>query len=434
MARLPVESAGDASQRERVRRKRGQERPRRERTMAENRVNAGNRFDVIVVGGGVVGCSTAYRLARRGRRVLLLEKRGIASGASGRNGGITGAGSSMHAEHGNKVYSVTSANWRLMQTIAEELGADIQLRTPGTFDVATTPEQLAHITDVVAMQQREGLDVHLLDRETAREMMPALSPEILGAEYAVERGHLWPFALVHAFADNARKLGAEIRSGVTVSGLRERGGRIEGVETDHGPFFAADVVLATNAWTPHLLDLPAGAIVPARGQILVTPALPPTLPYAFGTNFDKEYGRQTATGQILCGGYRRLDDDEGLGHEDEQVTPAVLAGIAQCLVGLFPCLDQVRVVRCWAGIMGFTADGLPLIGRWEQLSGLTVAAGFNGNGFSWAAITGQLVADLVTGQPPRFDLTPFDPNRFFTAGTVWANPFTAGEQSTQPVA
>jgi D-amino-acid dehydrogenase len=84
--------------------------------------------------------------------------------------------------------------------------------------------------------------------------------------------------------------------------------------------------------------------------------------------------------------------------------------------------------------MGVTADGLPRIGRWEQLSGLTVAAGFNGNGFSWAAITGQLVADLVTGQPPRFDLPPFDPNRFFTAGTVWANPFTQGGQSTQPVA
>jgi sarcosine oxidase subunit beta len=129
-----------------------------------------------------------------------------------------------------------------------------------------------------------------------------------------------------------------------------------------------------------------------------------------------------------------LLDDEGLGHEDEQVTPAVLAGIAQCLVGLFPALDAVRVVRCWAGIMGFTADGLPLIGRWEQLSGLTVAAGFNGNGFSWAAITGRIVADLVTGQTPAFDRTPFDPNRFFTAGTAWANPFTQGEKSTLPVA
>jgi hypothetical protein len=72
--------------------------------------------------------------------------------------------------------------------------------------------------------------------------------------------------------------------------------------------------------------------------------------------------------------------------------------------------------------------------RWEALDGLTVAAGFNGNGFSWAAITGQLVADLVTGQTGSFDLTPFDPNRFFRAGTVWANPFTAGETSTQPVA
>ena len=112
----------------------------------------------------------------------------------------------------------------------------------------------------------------------------------------------------------------------------------------------------------------------------------------------------------------------------------MLAGIARCLVGLFPGLDEVRVVRAWAGIMGFTADGLPLIGRWDALPGLTVAAGFNGNGFSWAAITGQIVADLLTGQTPGFDLAPFDPNRFFAAGTAWANPFTQGEKSRQPVA
>ena len=389
-------------------------------------------WDAIVVGGGVVGCSTAYRLARRGKRVLLLERRGIASGASGRNGGLTGAGSGLHSAAGRAITAITGANLALMGEIEAELGADISLRLPGTMDLATTPEQLAHLAEGVTAQRAAGLDVHLLDAHEARAMMPALGPAVLGAEFAPGRGHLWPFALVWAFADAARSLGAEIRVGWSVESLIADGDRTVGVQTDRGDLYAGDVVLATNAYTAPLLpDLPPGAIVPARGQILVTEPLPPTLEYPFGTNYEKEYGRQTAHGPVICGGFRRLDEDEGLGHTEERVSPPVLAGIAGCLAELFPSLAGARVIRCWAGIMGFTADGLPLIGRFPGREGLTVAAGFNGGGFSWAAITGKIIAALVSGDDLGFDLAPFAPGRFASgdAATTWANPYTAGERS-----
>ncbi len=107
----------------------------------------------------------------------------------------------------------------------------------------------------------------------------------------------------------------------------------------------------------------------------------------------------------------------------------MLSGIARCLTSLFPVLKGVKVVRCWAGVMGFTADGLPLIGKSDSMPGLTLAAGFNGGGFSFAAITGQVVADLITGKDPGFNLSVFAPDRFATAGTAWNNPFTAGERS-----
>jgi len=392
--------------------------------------------EVIVVGGGVVGCSIAYHLTAAGRRVLLLERRGLASGASGRNGGMTGAGSSMHAASpaGRAVYALTTANLELLRSLPNELGADIELRLPGTLDVITTPEQHAHLSASVAEQQAAGIEATLLAAREARELMPALSPSILGAAYAAGRGHLWPFALVHAFADAARRHGAEIRVGAIaeVERLHRRGDRVTGVVAGGETIEADEVVLATNAYTPALLpELPAGAIVPARGQILVTQPLPPLLPLPFGTNFDKEYGRQTPSGQILCGGFRRLDEDEGLGHEEERVSPAVLAGIARCLTELFPILGRggVNVVRTWAGIMGFTADGLPLIGQFEATPGLTLAAGFNGGGFSWAAIVGQVIADLLAGRETGFDLTPFCPDRFADAGTTWNNPFTAGERA-----
>jgi len=86
-------------------------------------------------------------------------------------------------------------------------------------------------------------------------------------------------------------------------------------------------------------------------------------------------------------------------------------------------------VRCWAGIMGFTADGLPLIGKAPFAPGLTLAAGFNGGGFSWAPITGKIIANVVNGRDPGFDIHHFRPERFSEVGAAWSNPYTAGEQS-----
>lgn len=393
------------------------------------------RPDVIVVGGGVVGCSTAYRLALAGRKVLLIERRGLASGASGRNGGMTGAGSAMYSDAGRAVYDITTANLELMSRLPDELGADFELRLPGTLDVATTEEQYEHLVESTAIQRASGINVEMLDREQARSVMPALSDRILGAQFAHGRGHLWPFGLVHAFAAAAGRLGVEFRVGQPVERLLRDGDRVTGVVVGGEAIEADDVVLATNAYTPTLLpSLPKGAIVPARGQILVTQPVPPILPHPFGHNFDKEYGRQVPGGPILCGGWRRLDEDEGLGHYEERVSPPVLAGIASTLTTLFPALKAVRVVRMWAGIMGFTADGLPLIGKMDSQPGLTVAAGFNGGGFSWAAQVGKIVAAELTGQSHGFNLAPFHPDRFATAGTTWSNPFTAGESSNQRAA
>lgn len=401
--------------------------------MHESARAGGRSPDVIVVGGGVTGTSIAWRLAQAGQRVLLVERRGICAGASGRNAGHTGVSSGMHMAPRTvrALHNITAANLRLLKTLHDELDKDFELRLPGSMDVITTPEQLAHAKEAVITKHDAGSAVELLDPETARSIMPSLSPRILGATYARDRGHLWPFALVTGMADGAAQAGAQIRIGARVQHLARAGDRVTGVVVDGETIEADDVVLATNAWTPQLLpELPDGALVPARGQILVTQPLPPLLACPFGTNFDKEYGRQTPGGQIVCGGYRRLDVDEGLGTYREEVTLPVLAGIARCLSDLFPVLrGKARVVRAWSGIMGFTADGLPLIGRYEPAPGLTIAAGFNGGGFSWGVIVGKIIARLLSGQEPEFDIAPFCPARFLDGGVTWANPFTAGEKN-----
>lgn len=387
--------------------------------------------EVIVVGAGVTGCSIAYQLAKRGKRVVVLDKRGIGSGASGRNGGMTGSGSALHSRVGRAVYQMTTENLRMLrEDLARELHDDFSLRLPGTLDIATTAEQRDHLRESIELQREHGIEVEWLEPAKVRERVPAVSDQILGAKFAPGHGHLWPFQLVHALANGARHYGVQFLTYTPATALVCEGGAVAGVETPFGEIKAEVVVIAANAWTPELLpDLPQGALVPARGQILVTQAVGDVLPHPFGTNFDKEYGRQTATGQILCGGYRRLDVNEGLGHYDEEVTLPVLGGIASCLTTLFPRISPLRVVRAWAGIMGFTADGLPLIGAYGGVDGLYVAAGFNGGGFSWAAATGKAVAQLISQGIAAFDLEPFDPNRFARDGVAWENPFTVGEQN-----
>src|SRR4051812_24971525 len=178
-------------------------RPAEEATMNEAAPASGRSPDVIVVGGGVTGTSIAWRLAQAGHRVLLLERRGICAGASGRNAGHTGAGSGMHTEPRTvrAGHDITSANLQLMKSLHDELDKDFELRLPGSMDVLATPEQMAHAKETVVTKHNAGSDVELIDSETARSIMPSLSPRILGATYTKDRGHLWPFALVTGIAD-----------------------------------------------------------------------------------------------------------------------------------------------------------------------------------------------------------------------------------------
>jgi glycine/D-amino acid oxidase-like deaminating enzyme len=387
--------------------------------------------EVAIVGAGVVGCSIAYQLAKRGKSVAVFDQRGICSGASGRNGGMTGTGSALHSSAGDAIHALTSENFSMLQDeLARELDDDFSLLVTGGIDVATNQEQADFLQQAVFRQREHGIDVEWLDAKEARDLVPALSDRIYGVEWKRHSGHLWPFQLVHALANGARYSGAQFYTHTAVKQVITSNGIATGIETEQGVVDAGAVVVATNAWTRSLLpDLPDGAIVPSRGQILVTQPVGQILPMPFSTNYDKEYGRQTHSGQILCGGFRRLDIDEGLGHFTEDVHPPAVGGIANCLATIFPQLKDLRVVRSWAGLMGFTADGLPMIGAYGDNKGLFVAAGFNGGGFSYGAATGKAMAQLVANGRSTLDLQPFDPNRFARGDAGWDNPFTAGERN-----
>src|SRR5579875_1837974 len=140
--------------------------------------------DVVVIGAGVAGCSIAYQLAKRGKKVAVLEKRGICSGASGRNGGMTGAGRAGRSSVEQAISAISNENLRMLRDeLPRELGDDFSLRLPGTLDVATNDEQYEHLAATTREAQAAGADVRMLDPAEVRSLIPVVSDRILGAKF-----------------------------------------------------------------------------------------------------------------------------------------------------------------------------------------------------------------------------------------------------------
>ncbi|MCO5176239.1 MAG: FAD-binding oxidoreductase [Thermomicrobiales bacterium] len=366
---------------------------------------------VVVVGGGVAGTAAAWQLARRGIDVALFEQEHLAWGATGRNGGQTG----VEANYGSGIVEHRLRSLEILREAERELGEfeydqcgrlRLWLGAPGERDLPT-PEQFA-ATD-------HPLGDKYLTGDQARDLLPLLSDEVLAARWVPTSGRLWPFKLVHRFAEGATRHGARIFTGATVERLVIADGRVQGVVVDGQTVRAEWVVNATNAWSGPLaatagLNLP---VMPWRGQIVVTEPLPPMLNFTMGhfVYNSSNYWQQTRDGKFVIGGSRVLDTVGRDNLHDRSVTPDILHKTLAMLVTALPSLRGARIVRAWGGTMGFTPDGNPYIGETELRRGLLLTCGFSGSGLSWAPVAGEILAQIVAREPMTLSLDPIHPDR-----------------------
>ena len=388
--------------------------------------------DVLVIGGGIVGAASAYHLARRGADVLLLEAEQLAFGATGRNLGFIW----VHTRKAGPELELVMATRRGLEDLPEELGVDFGLRCRGGLTYFTSEAQAVVMREFVERRTADGVPMQLLDGHEARELAPILPDSVLGATFCPLDAQIDPRRYVRAFALAAQRHGATIREGTAVRTLEVDGSRITRVHTDLGPISAGQVVLATGAWSPDLgrqlgLELP---IHPMRLQIVQTEPMPPRLEHLlygpaavkqysifqelesfaaepFETDVERRLGLallesacQTADGSYLLGiamdypGFDWKPDLAGVG----LVTEGMLAAL--------PELRGARFARAWAGVLPFTSDALPLIGRAPGFDDVIIAAGHVfGNGAG--PTTGRLVADMICGGEPVIDPSPFLPGR-----------------------
>ena len=374
-----------------------------------------NAAEVVIIGGGISGCSIAYHLAQKGvRDIVVIERNYLASGSTGRCGaGIrTQWGTEMNCRLAK--YSV-----EFYESAVEELGyaGDIEFKQGGYLLVATTPREEEQFRKNVELQNRLGIPAKLLTPLEAKEIAPCLDErKFTMATFCRKDGHLNPFHTTQAFAGAARRLGVTFLLRTQATGIRVRGGRIEGVETDKGFIETHTVVNAAGGYSAEIgkmagVDVP---VVPERHHILVTEPVEPMLDpmvMSFSLNI---YCQQTPHGSFIMG---RGDDGEP---HDGRITStwSFLEEMAKTCVGLMPPLGKLSVLRQWAGLYENSPDRQPIYGAADGLPGFYLACGFSGHGFMFAPVTGLILSELILGEKSRWPVERLSPGRFIRGELV----------------
>lgn len=368
-----------------------------------------HRASVVIIGGGITGCSIAYHLAKRGLTdVVVLEKRFLASGATGR------CGAGVRQQWGTEMnLRLSMESVRMFENLEEELAYNhsIEFKQGGYLLVAYSDKQWEQFRKNVALQRRFGLAVEELTPAEAQKIVPHLNIEgLVGATFCQKDGHANPFHVTQAYAEAAKRLGVEINLFTEVTGFTIEKGKITGVITNRGEIATERVVLAAGGWSKRLADM-AGLnvpIYPERHQILVTEPLEPVqgpMVMSFQHSF---YCQQTPHGSFIMG----IGDPNEPHEENMDSTWEFTERCCQIAAWMLPLLKGVRIVRQWAGLYTMSPDRQPIFGPVPELEGLILAVGFSGHGFMIGPMTGVLIAEHLLGLPPSMPIEMLSIERF----------------------
>ena len=414
------------------------------------------KADVVVIGGGIVGCATAYNLARRGVSVVLVEKGEIASEQSGRNWGWV-------SQLRNPVEApLQILSQRIWATLSDELDADLEWVQGGSLYLAEHYQTFERLRSQARVMRELGMDVDALTRREVESMLPEISGSWVGAYYNRTNGQADPVKTTTAFARAAQESGAKVCTGCAAEGIEVSNGTVASVKTERGEIKTSAVVCAAGSWSRRVARM-AGLDLPQR-SVRATVAL--TNPVPVFTRINVWGGgvavRQRNDGSLVIAGDGTADYDVtlesfqhlrmflpeyaryrrkirlGVGRElvrdlarrapwsasrrhpfahtvgiEPKPNPKKVRDGLECLVKLYPNLEgAVRIERAWAGYIDGTPDRVPVIGEAPGVKGFLFATGFSGHGFAMGPGTGLVMSELVVDGKASVDLSAMRYSRF----------------------
>jgi gamma-glutamylputrescine oxidase len=373
--------------------------------------------DVAIVGGGILGASLSYWLARAGANAAILERTALAYGATGRNGGFVSIGTAesyptaiarLGHETARAVLKVTLENQALLRHVLNEEQIPCDYHEPGTLSLALTEDHLIKLKQDIATLQADGVTASLLDRKQVQELVGTpLGPEILGGKFMPGQGVIHPIRLVQGLVETAWHRGARAYAATVLQLSPDGEGML--VQTAQGSLHAGTVIVAVNAWIGEILPSLARLITPVRGQVLTFAPISPVFTVGMSSpiTYSGEYWQQRSDGSIVLGGCRAAAPGWDVGVRQNQPTAEVQMALEQVFPRLFPALGGLQVAQRWAGLMAFTPDYLPIVDRVPSLPSVWVVGGFSGHGMPFGIRLGQLLAEAFTSGTWPTALLPF---------------------------
>jgi sarcosine oxidase subunit beta len=364
--------------------------------------------EVAIIGGGIMGVSTAYYLAKRGvSDVVILEKDLLAQASTGLSvGGIR----QQFSNPANIRLSQESV--RVYKRFEDDFGAEIKFRQVGYIFLAQKQETWNDFLSDVETQRQHEVSVEVLSPEDIKQQWPYLNVDDLkGGTFGPKDGYADPYLAAMGFANSARKLGVRIEEKTEVTAIRIKGGRVQGVETAKGSISAPAVVNVAGPWGGEVakmagLDLP---VKPYRRQVFMTKsfdAIPKPVPMIIDQDVTF-YFRGEEPGIIM-----------GMSNPDEpssfnlNVDRDFLEKVIEAAIRRAPLLEKAKFLRGWGGLYTITPDDNPIIGEAPDVEGIFSAIGFSGHGFQQAPAVGLILSQLIVDGQANFDLKPFAYDRF----------------------
>lgn len=354
------------------------------------------KYDAIVIGAGVIGAATGYYLAKKGLKVVIVEKDYPASGASGAcNGGLSYFGKK------GRVLQAAYESLLMYRDLAKELNCPLQLCQDELFvQLALTEEEVVQLEKNVEECKKIGLEAELVSKNRLHKLLPQLSSKPIAAAIAQGglHGFVNPFNVVYGYLAKVRAMGGTILTNWEVTKILTRRERIEGVGSKEQVLYAPIIVLCGGLESTYLLNRLQIKldIVPTRGVVLVTEKVPWKLKKKI---MGSSFGTNDVTGVSLCieqsiEGNLLIGSSHEQGTVNHAISYKLIGDIASNALSFYPPLEKVSVIRTFSGIRPYREEG-PFIGAIEGYKGLYVASGHSGMGITLAPWTGQSIASLI---------------------------------------
>jgi gamma-glutamylputrescine oxidase len=362
-------------------------------------------FDIVIVGAGITGLSTAYWLEKEdpNLKIAIVEKNRMGFGASGRNAGFVTCGSVEHfnrmiSKHGLEqaveIWKFSETNLSLLkEEIVQNNAEKIQFEHKGAFSLVAQPNEFDELKKCSDIMTSLKIPTEIVEGNDVERRLGAIN--FVGGIKYLGDASTNPVALLQLMKS---KIKAPIFEGVEVNRIETAGDGNKVLKTDKGDFISSMVVLALNGYSCHLHPYFQDKIYPTRAQCLMTEAVPRFMEGPCYANFYLDYFRQLPSGELLIGGFRQLEKATEVGISDH-ITEIIQNSLHDFVKTYLPKLSKAAVTHRWSGVMGFSKDGEPMVGSIPEDPAIFFAGGYTGHGIGLAFNTSKTLVDLIFGRP-----------------------------------